>query len=201
MTTHIAKGELDEAKAELTTAKNECGKASEYAIDRLERAIQREELHRERDARLLKKTDDSPLGAFMHWVRTEREEKNRAKGEHACATPTDSDYGFCLSKIAQTGAAPFEVRYWKAEPDESFMFIWRVGQPLSCVDTGPHRVVDTWTADGVQLSLCELTEHDMRGLKALLRRRGNGTKIQIFSSGYLRRDKAFASELEHLVRR
>ncbi len=200
VSTYTALGELEQARAQLAVAKQTCGKASEYAIDRLERGIEREQRHVERNARLLSKDDQSPLTPFIEWARREREEKDRAKGQHSCAPAASPDYGFCTSQILQPGAAPFVVRYWRSEPDDAFMFSWSLEQPVSCVDTGPHRVVDQWTAGTEKLQLCELTDHTMRGLKALLRQEGTRTQIQVFSNGYLRRDAAMADELEHLVR-
>lgn len=190
---HLKQGELEEARAALHTAETQCGKASGYALERLGRAIEREARHQQREAQLISERQD-PLDRFLAWVVKEREEKNRAKGEHHCPPRESPDYGFCISKLSQAEHPPFVVTYWKAAPDQDFRFSWQTSEPISCVDLGPHRLVSSrQTAEGTS-QLCELTEHNVRGLKVLITRE-NQSSIDVFSAGYLRRDAEFAARV------
>lgn len=191
---HLQNGDLDGAQSALRTAESECGKASEYAIDRLQRAIERETRHREREAQLMATRTD-PVDRFMDWVQKEREAKNRAQGEHRCAPRESPDHGFCVSKIVRDDGLEFVVRYWKAAPDEDFRFSFQTPDVISCVDLGPHRVVSSWQTSEGTVQLCELTEHASRGLMGLITRNDTST-IDVFSTGYSRRDSEFAKRLE-----
>lgn len=198
--TATERGELDAARTGVQAAKAACGRASEYDIDRLERAIEREARHRSRAAARQKSAGalESPLTAFLGWVRSEREEKNRAKHDHDCEPRDSALFGFCTSQLPKTGRAPFVVRYWSAAPSDIYRFSWSLPAPLTCTDTGAHRLVGNWQHDGNEHSLCELTDHNVRGLKALIVRSQTSSEIHIYSAQYPTKDTEFASHLERL---
>jgi hypothetical protein len=186
-------GKADEAHTELERAKSECGEPSEYDIDRIERQV-------ERLVRRQRQTADAelrpgPLGPFIDWVITQREEKDRNQGNTECE-PRDSElFGFCTSRLAREGEPPFEVQYLKSQPDEVFRFRWSTSAPLHCRDAGPFRLVASWKESGAEYELCELTEHALRGLEVLLTRRADRSDVDIFSQKYLLERPNFAKTL------
>lgn len=191
--TAAASGDAVEAKRQLTLAKGECGEASEYDIDRIERQLQRL-LRRQRQVAASTERR-GPLGPFMDWVAAQREEKDRGKGPTVCAPRGSESFGFCTSRLERENQAPFQVEYLESRPDEVFRFHWTTSAPLHCGDAGTHRLVGSWTQGETTFTLCELTEHDLRGLEALLSRTEEGTDVQVFSQSYLLERPEFSAAL------
>lgn len=188
-----AAGEADETKRQLNVAKSDCGEASAYDIDRIERQLQR--LLRRQQQVAASNERRGPLGPFMDWVASQREEEDRKRGQTECAPRGSEAFGFCTSSVPQNNRAPFQVEYLESRPDDVFRFHWTTSAPLHCGDAGTHRVVGSWTQDDTTFTLCELTEHEFLGLEALLSRNETGTDVQVFSQSYLLERPEFSRAL------
>jgi hypothetical protein len=83
------------------------------------------------------------------------------------------------------------VRYWNDQRD-AFRYSYSSTLPLGCNDAGDNRRVHAWSHKGKSYELCELTQHEVRSLSALIERAAGENTVYVFSQAYLQRDKAFA---------
>ncbi len=193
----LAAGNVEAASSALELARTECTQASDYDIDRLQRAVEREQRHQSRASELARQANakTNPLTTFMDWVSSHRESGSRIGGQTECEPRESPRFGLCTTRVAQPQAAPFELHYWQTDPNDAYRFAWRIAASVTCDDTGGNRLLRKWTKDGAQYDLCELTDHGFLGLRALVVRREGETQVDIYSPRYPQKDPTFAAEL------
>jgi hypothetical protein len=185
------------ASSALATARTECTQASEYDIDRLQRAIEREQRHQSEITQLAQQANakTNPLTEFMSWVRSHRESGARTPGQTSCEPRQSPRFGLCVTRFQREDASAFELHYWQAAPNDAYRFAWEFAGALSCDDAGPHRPLRKWNNDGVEHELCELSQHGLIGLRALVVHQPGASRIEIYAPGYLSKDPEFAQRL------
>jgi hypothetical protein len=193
-------GDLQKARAKLSSARAVCGPDADYDLRRIEELISRSEQRQrqlaERRERESAKDEAEPLRPFVRWIGRHRDDVDGAAENLACAERGSADFGFCegerREERAAPGAAPvpMSVRFLRADPS-AFRFRIRLPVPLTCRDIGNHRVVRTWSRGSTQFSLCELTEYPLQRLTAVVENDATGSQVFILSPQYLSQDGEF----------
>jgi hypothetical protein len=154
--TAAAAGEADETKRQLNVAKSECGEASAYDIDRIERQLQR--LLRRQQQVAASNERRGPLGPFMDWVASQREEEDRKRGTTECAPRRSEAFGFCTSSLPQNNRASFAVEYLESRPDDVLLRLEfptaSLYQNWKCIWTGTCSAMSDRAGSVPSESLC-----------------------------------------------
>lgn len=187
-----SKGELERAAEALAEARKRCGPKWAQELQRTERLIdERAELRREvarREAERAAEREGTPAKRFLSWIAEEGSTPTKNLASIRCAERGSPDFGFCEAE--RPGAPEMKVRYWERERS-AFRYSLTTEQPLSCLDFGEHRRVRTWSRGSESYELCESTQHDLRGLSALLVRAPAEHQMFVFSQSYLQKDRDF----------
>ena len=190
-------GKLEEADRLLTKAKRLCGPDSQPYIERVEQLMADRRSERENaDAGLdaaLRPADASSATRFKTWIETSREAVSESVSAPTCAPRSSPDYGTCEAFLDE--ARKLRVRYWQ-DDEKAFRFTLLSQTPLSCQDLGPHRIVRRWSREGKSFQLCELMEHHLRSLTALLELGEDSYQLDVFSHAYEQRDATLRAPVD-----
>jgi hypothetical protein len=185
-------GDLDHASKLVEEARAQCGERSTLDIDRIQRVIdarrRAQEKQAELEARERTQTERFPVRRLLEWSKLGVVNPEVTGLE--CAARDSEDYGFCQGQ--RRGDPKLSVRYWDSQRD-AFRYTYVSDTPLACVDVGEHRRVRAWSQDAKSYELCELTQHEVRGLSALVERGPTESTIHVYSQAYLQKDRAFAA--------
>lgn len=187
----VLAGDLEGGKASLEKAKQACGKASDYDLERIERLIERAG----RQARLAQtaaKAFVSPISPFIRWVETIRE-ADKELGQTECEGRNDPAFGRCTSRLEIEGQV-FFVDFYR-EKASAFRFRTTRLERLGCLDLGSHRDLRSWERGGAEYERCDLSGHGLRGLRGLVRRDPGRSEVFLFSADYARYDREFSALL------
>jgi hypothetical protein len=184
-------GELERASTLVDEARASCGSKAQHDIQRIQGVIdsrRRAQADQARvEARGRAEIERFPVRSLLDW--TKLGVINPEVTELSCAPRDSDDYGFCQGH--RRGQPKMTLRYWDSQRD-AFRYTYSTELPLSCVDAGEHRRVRSWSRDGKSYELCELTQHEVRSLSALLEQAPGESTIYVYSQAYLQKDRAFS---------
>jgi hypothetical protein len=187
-----SEGDLDHAAKLVEEARSVCGARSDLDIDRIQRVVDARRRSQEDlaklEARSREESERFPVRRLLEWSKLGV--INPAVTGLECAPRGSNDYGFCTGQHRDD--PKMVVRYWDNQRD-AFRYTYVSDTPLSCVDVGEHRRVRAWTSARTSYELCELTQHEVRGLSALVERTPEQTRFYLYSQAYVQRDRAFAA--------
>lgn len=192
------RGPLEEAKRHLLRARSACGRDSQIYLDQIEERVKerRETEQKGEHEEPPKTTPPAPqrsmLARFLFWVKRQRDSVAGDIQGVECAAADSDDYGFC--EAHHPSERLLRVRFWDVDKS-AFRFTFTAQTPLSCHDLGAHRLVRRWTVNERALELCELTDHELRSLSALVERSGSGYRVDVFSHSYAAKDRKFQQSL------
>jgi hypothetical protein len=185
-------GELERASKLVAQARAVCGNEAKYDIERIQGVIDTRQRALDERAALKASAkaaaEQLPVRRLLEWVKLGVVSPELAGLK--CAARTAPDYGFCQGH--RKGDPAMVVRYWDNDHDAS-RFTYTSELPLTCIDAGEHRAVRSWSRGDTSYQVCELLQHEVRGLSALLERTPKHSTIYVYSQAYVRRDDAFAS--------
>ena len=187
-------GRLEEATALLQRARTLCGPSSSPYFERVEQLIEDRHAEKQRTSEGSgeQQLKLSPVERFSRWVRERRDAVSDGVTALKCAPRGSDAYGFCEAQLP--GSPQSHVRYWQADPS-AFCFTLSGPEPLTCQDLGAHRIVHQWASAERSYQLCELMDHELRSLSALLEKHDGSFQLDVYSHAYTERDKAFSERL------
>lgn len=189
-----SQGDLTRASELLAEARARCGTKFAYDIQRIERLIEERSEKEVASQKLdpLTGAEPPPGKQFVRWVVDEGSDVTKNVTNIRCAERGSPDFGFCEAE--RPGSPHMTVRYWEPKKN-AFRYSLVTEAPINCQDVGDHRRVRTWSRGKDSFELCEPTQHELRGLSALLERTGSENRMFIFSQAYLQKDREFERTL------
>jgi hypothetical protein len=190
-------GDIEQAQALLDRVKAECGPNSAADIAHVTKLIaektaarQQKEQLEQSQSELLQKF---PSRAFVEWATARGGDIRGKLRDPHCAERDTPAFGFCEGQRPE--APGMSLRYWQGQP-EAYRYALTTSRVPSCQDLGQYRQVRTWSRDGSDFELCELTERRLRHLSALIVRSPPETyEMYIYSQDYPGIDPAFERRL------
>lgn len=183
--------DLERASKLVAQARAVCGDDAKYDIDRIQGVIdarqQALDTRAALEASAKAAAEQFPVRRLLDWVKLGV--VNPELASVACAPRASPEYGFCQGH--RKGDPAMLVRYWDNDHDAR-RYTYTSELPLSCIDAGEHRVVRSWSRGDTSYQVCELFQHQVRSLSALVERAPKQTTIYVYSQTYLRQDEAFA---------
>lgn len=189
-------GDLEQAQALLDRVRAHCGPNSESDVRHISKLIaEKTAALRERERREANKSAELrefPSRSFVEWATDRAGDITNKTPSVTCAERSSPLFGFCEGERAD--APNMHVRYWQAQPSAYLYSLVTEAAP-SCQDLGEFRAVRSWSRDGSQLELCELTNRRLRHLSALIVHTAARHEMYIYSQEYLSLDSSFERRL------
>ena len=190
-------GDIEQAQALLDRVKAECGPNSAADIQHVTKLIAEKSAARREKERLEQSQSELlqkfPSRAFVEWATARGGDIRGKLHETHCAARGTPDFGFCEGQRSE--APGMSLRYWQAQP-EAYRYALATTLVPSCQDLGQYRQVRTWSRDGSDFELCELTDRRLRQLSALIVHAPSGAyEMYIFSQDYPAIDAEFERRL------
>ena len=190
------RGDVEAAQRLLEQVKQSCGPNSQSDIQHITKLIAEKTAAREKQRRLEQEKSDElqkfPSRSFVEWATARGGDIGGKVAAPTCAERGSPDYGFCEGE--RPDVPSMRLRYWQAQPD-AYRYTLITLQAPSCQDLGDYRQVRSWSRDGSDYELCELTDRRLRHLTALIVHGASGYEMHLFSQSYPNFDAAFERRL------
>jgi hypothetical protein len=190
------RGEIEPAQRLLDQVKASCGPNSQSDIQHITKLIAEKTAARDKQRELERlqsaELEKFPSRSFVEWATARAGDIGGKLARVSCAERGSPDYGFCEGE--RPGVPSMRLRYWQAQPDA---YRYSLVTPLAptCQDLGEWRQVRTWSRDGSDFELCELTARRLRHLTALIVHTPSGYEMHLFSQTYTSFDPRFERRL------